>query len=93
MLLSSKISAIYKEQLEIACSEFCEIIESGKILYTESGVPWKLRLMLFDGTFSKHFHDGSEMNVVESNLSDSPQEALRQFLRFVRSVLIQETKK
>jgi len=35
-------------------------------------------------TFPRHFHDGSETNVVESHLSQVPQEALREFLAFVR---------
>ncbi len=35
-------------------------------------------------TFPKHFHDGNEQVVVESNLSDDPYAALRQFLGFVR---------
>ena len=36
-------------------------------------------------TFPKHFHDGSEMNVSESHLSEVPEEALREFLAFVRA--------
>jgi hypothetical protein len=36
------------------------------------------------GTFPCHFHDGSETNVVESQISPYPQEALREFLIFVR---------
>ncbi len=39
-------------------------------------------------TFPKHFHDGSEENVVESHISDRPEEALREFLTFVRQRLI-----
>jgi len=35
-------------------------------------------------TFPKHFHVGSETNVVESHLSEKPREALRDFLRFVQ---------
>ena len=35
-------------------------------------------------TFPKHFHDGSEENVIESNLPDEPQKALREFLKFIR---------
>lgn len=38
-------------------------------------------------TFPHHFHDGSEGNVVESHLSDSPEQALRQFLAFARERL------
>ena len=36
------------------------------------------------GTFPKHFHEGSEANVVESHLSGVPGEALREFVTFVR---------
>jgi Family of unknown function (DUF6516) len=36
-------------------------------------------------TFPKHFHDGSEMNVSESHLSEVPEQALREFLAFVRA--------
>ena len=36
-------------------------------------------------SFPKHFHAGSEDNVVESDLSDDPPTALREFLSFVRA--------
>jgi len=36
-------------------------------------------------TFPRHFHDGSEINVSESHLSEVPEEALREFLAFVRA--------
>ena len=35
-------------------------------------------------TFPKHFHDGSETNVSESHISTVPEEAMREFLTFVR---------
>jgi len=35
-------------------------------------------------TFPKHYHDGSEERVVESNISDNPEDAIRGFLTFVR---------
>ena len=35
-------------------------------------------------TFPKHFHDGSETNVSESHISQVPEEAMREFLTFVR---------
>ncbi|MBM3129563.1 MAG: hypothetical protein FJ009_13170 [Chloroflexi bacterium] len=38
-------------------------------------------------SFPKHFHAGSEENVIESNLGDDPQTALREFLFFVRNQL------
>lgn len=39
-------------------------------------------------TFPKHFHDGNEKNVRESDLSDRPDEAIREFLAFVRGKLL-----
>jgi len=38
-------------------------------------------------TYPKHFHDGTEKNVMESNLSDNPEEALRIILEFARRVI------
>jgi hypothetical protein len=35
-------------------------------------------------TFPRHFHDGSELHVSESYLSDVPEGALREFLTFAR---------
>jgi len=35
-------------------------------------------------TFPKHFHDGSETHVVESDISTVPEHALREFLTFAR---------
>jgi hypothetical protein len=39
-------------------------------------------------TFPKHFHDGNEGNVVESHISDAPEDAMREFLTFVRHKLL-----
>lgn len=39
-------------------------------------------------TFPKHFHDGSESNVVASHISDQPDKAIREFLIFVRAKLL-----
>jgi len=39
-------------------------------------------------TFPRHFHDGSEGNVVESYLDPNPEHAIRQVLAFVRQKLI-----
>ena len=36
-------------------------------------------------TFPKHFHNVSEESVVESNISDKPEKAIREFLDFVRN--------
>lgn len=38
-------------------------------------------------TFPKHFHNGREDNVIESHISDNPEEGLRDFLKFVREKL------
>ncbi len=38
-------------------------------------------------TFPKHFHNGSEENIEPSEISDMPQEAIREFLCFVREKL------
>ena len=38
-------------------------------------------------TFPCHFHDGSEDSVLASHISQDPEEALRQFLVFVREKL------
>ncbi len=38
-------------------------------------------------TYPKHFHNGSQGNVVGSNISDDPNEALREFLKFARAIL------
>lgn len=39
-------------------------------------------------TFPKHFHAGSEDNVVESHISDNPEDAVREVLMFVRRRLL-----
>ena len=36
-------------------------------------------------TFPRHFHDGSETNVSESQISEIPENGLREFLAFVRA--------
>jgi hypothetical protein len=38
-------------------------------------------------TFPKHFHDGNEKHVVESYISNVPEDALRDFLLFARKVI------
>lgn len=38
-------------------------------------------------TYPHHFHDKSEKNIVESNLSDDPSEAIRTVLEFARSIV------
>lgn len=38
-------------------------------------------------TYPKHFHNGTEENVVESGLSDDPEEAVRTVLEFARRII------
>jgi|SRR3990172_11104640 len=38
-------------------------------------------------TYPRHFHNRTEKNIVESNLSDKPEEALRTILEFARKVV------
>lgn len=125
-------SELYEELLQIAHTEFIDVVTVAEIMRLESGVPRKLRLRIIDGsyadvfvsnsgrysyhweripgssksvyrhdnaphntwkhiaTFPKHFHDSSENNVVASYISDEPQEALRQFCRFIRNALRDE---
>ena len=56
----------------------------GKI-FRHDNIPhakWK-----FVKTSPKHFHNGSEENVIESYISDNPEEAIREFLTFIRITL------
>ncbi|MGC8972267.1 MAG: toxin-antitoxin system TumE family protein [bacterium] len=41
-------------------------------------------------TFPKHFHNGTEENVIESYISDNPEEAIREFLDFIRNKILQK---
>ncbi len=126
------ISAIYNTLIDIARSEFLDVVIDGTILTFPTGDPHKVRLDIADGslldiylsmsgryayhwerrlietgtifrhdnaphqrwrfvaTFPKHFHNGSEENVTESFLDDSPPVALRQVLVFVRQILLAE---
>ena len=38
-------------------------------------------------TFPQHFHDGREDTVVASYISSEPQQAIREFCRFIRTLL------
>ena len=51
-------------------------------IYRHDNAPHKRWLSV--ATFPKHFHNASESNVVKSNLSEVPEDALREFLTFVR---------
>ena len=39
-------------------------------------------------TFPKHLHNGTEENVIESHISDNPEEAIREFLDFIRGKIL-----
>ena len=41
-------------------------------------------------TYPKHLHNGSETNVIESHISTQPNQAIREFCRFIRQVLRDE---
>lgn len=41
-------------------------------------------------TFPKHFHDGSESNVVESYISSEPEVAIQTVLAYIRAKLLNE---
>ncbi len=61
----------------------------GKDLYRHDNAPhnkWR-----YVSTFPKHFHNGSENNVAESHISDDPENALHEFLTFVRHTLLHAT--
>jgi len=38
-------------------------------------------------TFPKHFHNGDEDRVIDSDINDEPEEALKEFLIFIRKKL------
>lgn len=38
-------------------------------------------------SFPKHYHYGSESNVIESNLPDDPIEAVKEFLHLIRAII------
>ena len=62
--------------------------QKGDLVFRHDNAPherWK-----YVKTFPKHFHDGSEENVVESDISDEPEEAVREFLTFVRRKLAEK---
>jgi hypothetical protein len=41
-------------------------------------------------SFPRHFHNGAEDHVIASQISEDPQEAIREFLAFVRQRLLDE---
>ena len=39
-------------------------------------------------SFPKHFHDGEQQAVIESDMPDDPEEGLRQFLTFAKGMIL-----
>jgi hypothetical protein len=61
------------------------IVQGAKLVYRHDNAPhlaWR-----HVATFPKHFHNGSEANVVASYISSGPEEAVREFCRFIRASL------
>lgn len=54
-------------------------------IYRHNNLPDKTAKKL--KTFPKHFHNGTEKNIVESYISDDPIEAVKSFLEFVRNII------
>ncbi len=44
-------------------------------------------------TFPKHYHNGSEDNVIESHLPDEPIKAVEEFLKAIREIMKSEPKR
>ena len=38
-------------------------------------------------SFPKHYHNGAQQNVTESDISENPEQGLRQFLQFAAGVI------
>jgi len=55
----------------------CTMINPGEIYRHDREAHPNLRHL---ATFPKHFHNGTEKNIVESYISDDPKQALREFL-------------
>lgn len=58
----------------------------GEFIYRHDNAPHKKWKNI--KTFPKHFHNGSDNEVIESSISDDPFIAIEQFLNFVRDELI-----
>lgn len=50
------ILRLYQELLQVATERFKDIVDEGKIFFTESGEPLKLRLNIIDGSFIDVFY-------------------------------------
>ena len=38
-------------------------------------------------SFPKHYHDGAQLNVTDSDISENPEQGLRQFLQFAAEMI------
>lgn len=54
-------------------------------VYRHDNIPHKAWMHV--KTFPKHFHSDREKNVVDSNLSPNPKDAVKEFLEFIRKHL------
>jgi len=98
-LLFSPAGRVRKLRIQVIDESFVDVWLSGEgdyafhwerrfldgTLYRHDNAPHKAWREI--STFPKHFHDGTEQNVAASRISDSPTEALREFLTFVRTRL------
>jgi hypothetical protein len=63
--------------------------EIDETVYRHNNIPDKEARKL--KTFPKHFHEKSQTILRESHISDTPEEALRSFLVFARTVMSQQS--
>ena len=61
--------------------------EIRKTIYRHDNAPHKKWKRI--KTYPKHCHDGTQENVLESNLSEAPEKAMREFLGIVRNRLLE----
>lgn len=59
------------------------------LIYRHDNAPHKK--WQYTTTFPKHFHEGEEDTVSESNINETPNEGLREFLHFTRERLRETT--
>lgn len=55
------------------------------LIYRHDNAPHKK--WQYTTTFPKHFHEGGEDKVIESDIHETPHEGLREFLHFIREAL------
>jgi hypothetical protein len=62
-----------------------ERIDSDGTIYRYNNLPDKEARKL--KSYPHHFHYKTEKNIVESNLSDNPEEAIKDLLKFARNII------